>query len=64
MVKIAFASAFLTLASAVIAVGYYGVTAEIEQLSGKSVVSVFASARADSAEAVSIICVRFVPSLK
>lgn len=55
MVKIAFASAFLTLASAVIAVGYYGVTAEIEQLSGNLVVSVFASSRADSAEAVSIM---------
>ncbi|MBI3258758.1 MAG: hypothetical protein HYZ54_04680 [Ignavibacteriae bacterium] len=55
VVKIAIASAFLTLASAVIAVGYYGVTAEIEQLSGNLVVSVFASPRADSAEAVSVM---------
>ncbi len=64
MVKIAFASAFLTLASAVIAVGYYGVTAEIEQLSGNLVISVFASARADSAEAVSIMRqVRSIPEV-
>ncbi len=55
LVKIAFATAFLTLASAVIAVGYYGATAEIEQLSGNLIISVFASPRADSSEAVSIM---------
>jgi cell division protein FtsX len=54
LVKIALASAFLTLASAVVAIGYYGVTAEIEQLSGNLIISVFAAARADSSEAVSI----------
>lgn len=54
LVKIAIATAFLTLASTVVAIGYYGITAEIEQLSSNLVVTVFAASHADSAESVSI----------
>lgn len=53
--RIALSAGLLTLGAAASAAGYYGVTAEIAQLSGNLVLSVFAAPGTDSSETASIV---------
>ncbi len=53
--RIALSTGLLVLGAAISATGYYGVTAEIAELSGNLVLSVFAAPGTDSSETASIL---------